>query len=284
MVSIGPRYFDTLGIRLTRGRPFNAQDGPSGHEVAIINERLATLYFGNADPIGQRLRLIDDTPGGFKADWATIVGLVPNVRQTNAQTSTNPDPIVYVPHLQNPAMAGVSAIIVRGRSSPETLAALLRKEIFALDSDLPLASILTMDQLLARDRWFGRVFGAMFSVFGGIAIALAAVGLFAVTAYAVIQRRLEIGIRMALGATRGHVVRQWVGFSMRLAGVGLVVGLIVAYALSRFMASMLYGVQPHDPLAFASAGILVLVTAALAGYIPVRRVIRDDPIVALRSE
>jgi putative ABC transport system permease protein len=284
MVSIGPRYFDTIGIRLTRGRPFNAQDGSPGHEAAIIDERLATIHFGNADSIGQRIRLVDDTPGGFKAAWATIVGVVPNVQQTGAQANVDPDPIVYVPHLQNPAMAGVTAIILRGRSSPEALATLLRKEIFALDPDLPLASILTMDQLLERDRWFGRVFGMMFSVFAVIAIVLAAVGLFAVTAYSVMQRRQEIGIRMAFGATHGHVIRQWVGFSMRLSVIGLVLGLMVAYVLTQFMSSMLYGVQPHDPLAFAIAATFVLVTAALAAYIPVHRAARLDPMVALRSE
>jgi putative ABC transport system permease protein len=285
MVSIGPRYFDTLGILPIRGRPIDPQDGTPGHEVAVIDERLATLYFAQADPIGRRLRLIDDTPGGFKADWATIVGVVPNVRQTDRPASGEPDPIVYVPHLQNPAMAGVTALIVRGHaSSPDALATLLRKEVFALDADLPLASILTMDQLLARDRWFGRVFGMMFSAFALIAIVLAAVGLFAVTAYTMVQRRQEIGLRMALGATRRHVIQQWVGFSLRLSLAGLAVGLIAAYALTRFMSSMLYGVQPHDPWAFALAAVFVLVTAALAAYIPVRRAARLDPMVALRSE
>jgi putative ABC transport system permease protein len=124
----------------------------------------------------------------------------------------------------------------------------------------------------------------MFSVFAAIAIVLAAVGLFAVTAYSVMQRRREIGIRMALGATHRHVIRQWVGFSMRLSVIGLVIGLMVAYALTRFMSSMLFGVQPHDPLAFAGAATLVLVTAALAAYIPVHRAARLDPMVALRSE
>jgi putative ABC transport system permease protein len=180
-------------------------------------------------------------------------------------------------------MAGVTALIVRGRSSPEALATLLRKEVFALDSDLALASILTMDQLLERDRWFGRVFGLMFSVFAAIAIVLAAVGLFAVTAYSVMQRRQEIGIRMALGATHAQVIRQWVGFSMRLSVIGLVVGLMMAYALTRFMSSMLYGVQPHDPWAFAAAATFVLVTAALAAYIPVHRAARLDPMVSLRE-
>ena len=284
MISIGPRYFDTLGLRLIRGRPLEPRDGQPGQQVAIVSERVAAVYFAHTDPVGQRIRLIDDTPGGFKADWATVVGVAPDVRQAGGPATAEPDPVVYVPHLQNPAMQGVGTIIVRGRAAPDGLAPLLRKEIFAMDSDLPLASILTMDQLLARQRSFSRIFGTMFSIFAGIAIVLAGVGLFGVTAYAVNQRRQEIGIRMALGATANHVIRQWLAFAMRLAGLGLAAGLIVAYTLTRFLSSMLYGVQPHDRLAFAGAALFVLATAAFAAYIPVWRATKLAPMAALRCE
>jgi hypothetical protein len=178
MVSVGPRYFVAMGVSLIRGRPFEANDGGTGRETAIVNQRLASMYFGQADPIGQRIRLGDDTPGAFKYEWATIVGLAPNIRQRGAQDDPEPDPVVYLTHLQNPVWigGGGGSVLVRARSLPGALTPLIRKEIFALDPDLSLATVRTMDENLAQQRWLQCGLGTMFGIWA-IAIVPAAVGL-----------------------------------------------------------------------------------------------------------
>ena len=281
MLSVGPRYFDALGVRLVRGRPLDANDGTPGRETAVVNERLASMYFGNADPLGQRIRLTDDTPGAPKYEWATIVGLAPNVRQRGAQGE--PDPVVYIPHLQNP---GVTAglLIVRGRSDPGQLTPLLRKEMVALDPDLPLNNIHTMDENLAQQRWFVRVFGTMFSVFAGIAIVLAAVGLFAVTAYSVTQRTQEIGVRMALGAHATQVSWLILRRGLIQLSIGLTFGLAGAFAVGRLLKSFLFQTGSADPVTLVSITLLLVGVAITACLWPAWQATRLDPVTALRYE
>ena len=285
MLSVGPRYFDALDVRLVRGRPFDANEGSPGHEVAVINQRLASIYFGNEDPIGQRIRLSDDTPGAPKYEWATIVGLAPNVPQNDSQENPDPDPVVYIPHLQNSGFIGsAAAIIVRGRSDPGQLTPLLRKEMFALDPDLPLNNVRTMDESLAQQRWFARVFGTMFAVFAGIAIVLAAVGLFAVTAYSVTQRTQEIGVRMALGAQAQQV--SWLILRRGLVqlAIGLVLGLAGAFGVGRLLESLLFQTGSADPLTLASITILLIAVAVSACLWPAWQATRLNPVTALRYE
>jgi predicted permease len=283
MLSVGPRYFDAIGVRLVRGRPFDPTDGTSGREVAIVNERLASMHFANADPIGQRIRLTDDSPAALKSEWATIVGVAPNVRQRGAQDDPEPDPVVYVPHLQNPGMVQ-AVVLVRGRSDPGQLTPLLRKEMFALDPDLPLNNVRTMDENLAQQRWFSRVFGSMFAVFAGIAIVLAAVGLFAVTAYSVTQRTQEIGVRMALGAQAKQV--SWLILRRGLIhlAVGLTLGLAGAFGVGRLLGSMLFQTGPADPMTLVSITLLLVAVAISASLWPAWQASRLDPVTALRYE
>jgi putative ABC transport system permease protein len=284
MLSVGPHYFDALGVHLVRGRPLDWNDGTPGREVAIINERLASMYFGREDPIGQRIRLTDDSPTAVQYAWATIVGLAPNVRQRSGQEDPEPDPVVYLPHDQNPQWIGAGGIIVRARSDPGPLTAALRKEMFALDPDLPLQNVRTVDENLAQQRWFARVFGTMFSVFAGIAIVLAAVGLFAVTAYSVTQRTQEIGVRMALGAQAKQV--SWLILRRGLVhlAIGLTFGLAGAFAVGRLLQSMLFQTGPADPLTLASITVLLIGVAIGACLWPAWQATRLNPVVALRYE
>jgi predicted permease len=286
MVSVGPRYFDAMGVSLIRGRPFEANDGGTGRETAIVNQRLASVYFGQADPIGQRIRLSDDTPGASKYEWATIVGLAPNIRQRGGQDDPEPDPVVYVTHLQNPVWigGGGGSVLVRARSLPGALTPLIRKEIFALDPDLSLATVRTMDENLAQQRWFVRVFGTMFSVFAGIAIVLAAVGLFAVTAYSVTQRTQEIGVRMALGAQGKQVSWLILRRGLIQLAIGLTLGLAGAFGVGRLLRSMLFQTGPADPLTLVAITLLLVAVAVTACLWPAWQATRLNPVAALRYE
>jgi putative ABC transport system permease protein len=285
LLSVGPRYFEALGVRFVRGRSFDAHDGSSGREVAIINQRLASMNFGSEDPVGQRIRVSDDTPGAPTYEWATIVGLVPNIRQRASQSDPEPDPVVYLPHLQNSGFIGSSAsIIVRGRSDPGELTPLLRKEVSALDPDLPLNNVRTMDENLADQRWFARVFGTMFSVFAGIAIVLAAVGLFAVTAYSVAQRTQEIGVRMALGAHATQI--SWLILRRCLVhlGIGLTIGMAGTFAVERLLRSLLFQTSMSDPVTLVVITVLLACVAIAACLWPAWQASRLDPVTALRYE
>ena len=284
VVGVGPKYFDALGVRLLRGKPWTEADGTPGREVAVINQQLASMHFGNEDPIGKRIRLTDDTPAGQQSAWATVIGLSPNVRQRGGMRSPDPDPVVYVPHEQNAVAPRGAVILVRGRSDPGPLTALLRKEIFAVDSDMPLANIRTMDQSLEQQRWDVRVFGTMFSVFAGIAIILATVGLYAVTAYSVTQRTQEIGVRMALGAQSEQV--RWLILKRGLIqlGIGLTIGLAGAFGVGRLLRSLLVQTGPTDPVTLASITLLLVGVGVTACLLPARQATRLNPVTALRYE
>jgi putative ABC transport system permease protein len=283
MLSVGPGYFNALGVRLIRGRALDFSDGTPGHEAAVINLRLATMYFPGEDPIGKRIRLNDDTPGGRPSEWATIVGLSPVVRQRNSQ-DPDPDPVVYVPHLQDTTMSRGAAIIVRGRSDPGPLTAQLRKEIFAIDPDMPLANIRTMDQNLAQQRWSTRVFGTMFTLFAAIAIVLSAVGLYAITAYSVTQRTQEIGVRMALGAQPEQVWWMILRRGMVQLAIGLVLGLAGAFGVGRLLQSVLVQTGSGDPITLVSITLLLVIVAVAACLGPAYQATKLDPVSALRYE
>jgi len=242
------------------------------------------MYFPNEEPIGQRTRLIEDTPGAAKPEWATIVGLVPNIRQRSSQDDFAPDPIAYIPYSQDPSFIGAASIIVRARLNPGTLTPLLRKEMFALDPDLPLNNVRTMDENLTQIRWFSRVFGTMFTVFAGIAIVLSAVGLFAVTAYSVTQRTQEIGVRMALGA-QSHQVR-WLILRRGLIHLafGLAFGMAGAFGVGRLLRNQLFQTTSADPLTLVSITTLLVMVAIVACLWPAWQATRLKPVVALRYE
>jgi putative ABC transport system permease protein len=284
MVAVGSRYFAALGVRMLRGRAFAAGDGEPGREAMVINQRLADMHFRGEDPVGKRIRLINDgnIPGAPKFYEATVVGVAPTVRQRGFER--DPDPVVYITHAQNFLMAMQANLLVRARGNPVAVTALLRQEISAMDPDVPVTNIRTMDEILARNRWPQRVFGTMFLVFAIIAIVLAAVGLYSVTAYSVSQRTQEIGIRMALGA-EGQQVR-WLILrrGMIQLGIGLALGLAGALGTGRLLQGMLVGTGPTDALTLVAISLVLVGVAVMACFWPARRATRLDPVKALRYQ
>ena len=284
MVAVGPRYFDALGVRMLRGRAFTATDGEPGREGMIVNQRLADMHFRGEDPVGKRIRLINDgnIPGAPKFYPATIVGVSPTIRQRGMER--DPDPVVYITHGQNALMAMGVNLIVRARDNPAGVTSLLRQEVSAMDPDVPVTNIRTMDEILARNRWPQRTFGTMFLVFAVIAIVLAAVGLYSVTAYSVAQRTQEIGIRMALGA-EGQQVR-WLILrrGMIQLAIGLTLGLGGALGVGRLLEGLLVGTGPTDALTLVAISLVLITVAAMACFWPARRATRLDPVKALRYQ
>ena len=278
-VTVGTGYFNALGLRLLEGRTFTAVDGTAGHDAAIVNQRFASLYLAGSDPVGMQIRLVDPTRPDATPAWTTIVGVSPTVRQHYAQEI---DPVVYVPLASNPP-PGMS-LIVRTAGDPAGTAALLRDEVRKIDPDLPLFNISTLDGFLRGTRFANQVFATMFGVFAFTALLLAAVGLHAVVAYAVVERTKEIGVRMALGARPLQVV--WL-FIRRLRNpllAGLAAGLAGSVAIGRFVAGMLIQTSPNDPATLVTISVLLCVVAIVAAAHPAGRAARLDPLLALRHE
>jgi len=285
VVSVSARYFETLGIRVIRGRPLNDADGTPGHEAVLVNQRFAAMHFAGEDPVGQRIRLVDATPARVYDPTppmsVTIVGVVPTVRQRNFQ-EPDPDPVAYVPYRADPQR--FVFLVVRGQGEPATLTAIVREQMRAIEPDLPLFGILTLDQMLANMRFSFRVFGSMFAIFAVIALVLSAVGLYAVTAYSVAQRTQEIGVRMALGAQSQQVMWLVLQRSFLQLAVGLPIGIAGAFAVGRLMQSVLAQTSGRDPLTIAAIATAMSLVSLAACFWPARRATRLDPVAALRNE
>jgi len=284
MLSVGSRYFDAIGVTLMRGRPFTNSDGTAGQQVAIINQRLAETYFKGQDPVGRPIRLSQDIPGGQPAQWLTVVGLAPNVRQRNNNQERDPDAVAYIPHRQNTTMARAAVVVARTRTDPAQATRLLREAMQAVDPDQALQTPRTLDDALAQNRWFLRVFTTMFAVFALMALVLSAVGLYAVTAYAVTQHTRDIGVRMVLGAQSGQVIWLFLKRSLVQLAIGLAVGLAAAVAVGRVLQSFLVQTSTHDPVTLVSIVALLTVVAIAACLGPARRATRLDPLTAIRHE
>ncbi len=284
MFDVGPRYFDTVGARVLRGRPLAENDGQPGHEVVVINQRLADSYFPGQDPIGQRIRLTDDTLSSAPSPWITIVGVAPTIRYPGNQVKSEPEPVVYTPHVQDKSHRFGANILVRSHVDPVALIAQLRRVATKVDPDLTVGDVRMMEDILADRRWGARVFGTMFAIFAGIALFLAAVGLYAVTAYAVAQRTSEIGLRVALGARPQDII--WL-IARRAAGqvvVGLALGLAGAIIVGRLLKSFLVQTEPTDAVTLMAIAATLVVVAAVASFWPSSQAMRLDPAVALRDE
>ncbi|MGC1658935.1 MAG: ABC transporter permease [Candidatus Acidiferrales bacterium] len=275
--TVSPDYFHVMRIPLLRGRFFNEQDSPSNPNVAIISETLARRYFPNQDPIGRQMKFGFPPNGNVSRE---IVGVVGDVRDD--ALSRKPGPMMYVPFAQAPLYGG--EVVVRSSLTPSSVAAGIRQAVHSIDNDLPVTDVESFPDALGASVAQERFRTLLLGSFSGIALILAAVGIFGVISYSTSQRTHEIGIRMALGAQQRDVLRLILGQGTRLALLGLGAGAVAALLLTRLMSSLLYGVSPTDPLTFGAVAILLLGVAMAACYIPARRAMRVDPIVALRYE
>ncbi len=278
-VTVRGRYFDALGVRLLRGRTFIDRDAVPGSERAIVNQRLATMFFPNEDPIGRRVCLTvpNATPTPPPA-CATIIGVSPTVRQQYFQEL---DPVVFVP---DRADATGLMLIVRRDSTAAAVAESIRAEVLALDEELAPNAIAPLDHFMTGSRWGHRVFGGMLTVFACVGLLLAAVGLYAITAFAVVQRTQEIGVRMALGARSGAVVWLFVKRASLPLGFGIAAGLAGAVGLGRLLRRFLIQTSPTDPTILVGIAVLLAAVSLTVVYFPARRATRFDPLAALRYE
>ena len=290
MLTVDPRYFDTMGLPIVRGRGLNDEDGMTGRESAIVNQRFAQMHFGNEDPIGRRIELSMDLQGGAAPTGgiptkltATIVGLTQNVRQRSL-TEREPDAVAYLPFRTDPR--GFMTLMARSKGDPNVLTPLIREEVRAIDPDLPLFGIETMDHNMAQQRWPFRIFGSMFAIFALIALALSAVGLYAVTAYSVTQRTQEIGIRMALGAESNQVTWLFLRRACVQLAIGLTIGIAGALGVGQLFQTtdLLIQTSGRDPITILSIALLLAVVAMAASMLPARRATRLDPLLALRRD
>jgi predicted permease len=278
---IGPRYFETMRLRLIRGRAFTEADGHPGQESVIVNQRFASMYFPDADPIGQRIRLTNAAAPTAPKPWFTVIGIAPTIPQI--LDARDPEPVVYSYVPSEPAPHRLVSIIARTNTTADVVK-MMRETVHQLDPALPGYFVQTMDQVVANTRWSFRIFGSMFGLLAGIALVLASVGLYALTAHGVRQRTHEIGIRIALGAGSRDVQWLFVRRTMVHLVIGLGFGLAGAIAAGRFLERFLVRTAPTDPLALTLVSLLLIVVATLASVLPARRATRVDPMVALRCE
>ena len=284
MLSVGPRYFDAIGAPVTSGRAFNDADGQPGREAVVVNQRFTAMYFNGRSPIDAQIRFLGAGPGQPPSPWMTVVGVARNVRQRVDNQSSDPDPVAYIPHGQNPALTNGIALIARMRTASARAGQVLREEMRAVDPDMALFNIRTLDEVMTQQRWVYRVFGAMFTAFATIALVLAAVGLYAVTAYAVTQHTREIGVRVVLGAPPAQVVWLFLRRGVVQLGIGLAIGLAGAFGVGRLLQTLLVQTSPRDPVTLLSIVALLVAVAIAACIVPARRATRVDPLQALRYE
>lgn len=277
IVTIDRGYFETLGVRLLRGRPFTDEDGTSGHEATIVNQQFVTLILHGEDPIGQRVCASNLDNRSAPPLCAPIVGVSPTVRQ---QFMADLDPVIYFPLRANP---GPGMIMVRSADA-ERATASVRSDLQTLEPDMIVWRFMPLQTWMEQSRWGYRVFGTMFSVFAAIALVLSAVGIYAVTAYSVVEQTREIGIRVALGAGVGGVIALFIRRKLPalLIGVGLGVG--GALGVGRLLSSMLVQTSPADRATLVSLSALLAAIATMAVVVPALRAARVDPTVALRHE
>jgi putative ABC transport system permease protein len=278
-VTVTPGYLNSCRIPLLRGRDFTATDNADAQRVALIDEDAARVWFPNVDPIGRQLRAMDKP--GVPPKWATIVGITKHVtydRLVNKRVF----PAVYF--CQSQAPDNFMSIVMRTKSAAKHFENLARAAVFSIDKDLPIYRVLTMDEVIVRSFWERRFFWTLFTVFAGLALFLASLGLYGVMAYSVRQRTQEIGVRIALGAQAADVFRLVTGQGVRLILLGLTIGVVSAYFLTKILSSTLEGISPHDPLSFSIVAIVLFTVGLLACYLPARSAMRLNPGEALRYE
>lgn len=275
---VSPGYFRTVGVSLLKGRDITDRDVAGAPGAVLVNDAFARRHFAGEDPIGKRIERgawWPDMPGSFE-----IVGVVADERFLGLQTAA--DPATYFPHAQFP-MSDMY-LMVRTRTDAAAFAAMVRREVWALDRDLPIENLRTMESILGQSVAEPRFNTSLLGLFAGVALLLAAIGIYGVLSFMAAQRTNEIGIRMALGAQRSSVVGLVVGQGMLLSLLGVALGLLAAFWLTRILSTLLYNVSPTDPVIFGGGALILGAVALVAAYLPARRASRVDPVTALRYE
>jgi putative ABC transport system permease protein len=281
---VAPNYFRTMGIPLFRGRDFNDLDTQSSQSVVVIDEELAKRHFPSQDPLGMHLRVGDSGPNAREVEIVGVVGGVKHFNLDEAPTPTYYSPIAQVPQPALGFLINGMSLVVRAETEPLSLANQVRREIESIDNDVPASAVRTMDELLAASVAPRRFNLLLIEIFAGAALVLAAMGLYSVIAYTVVQRKHEIGIRMALGANASEVFKHVLREGLLLAIFGEAAGLTTAFITTRFLSRLLFGVTPTDALTFGSITVILAAVALVACYIPARRATSVDPCLALRNE
>jgi predicted permease len=275
---VSPDYFRTVGMTLRRGRLLDSNDGPDSPKVALINQAMADTYWPGEDPVGRRFKrglLQSEKP------WYTVVGIVADMRQGGMDVPVRPE--AYFPFEQADFFAPDS-LAVRTTGDPLTITEQVRRQIWAVDREEPVAAVMPLQEMVEKSVAPARLQTGLLGGFAGIALLLAALGIYAVLSFSVAQRTQEIGVRLALGAQPAHVLRTVMAQGLKLYFLGLSIGLGAALALSRLITHLLFGVSAADPLSYASVVLLMMAITLLACYLPARRAVRFDPLVALRYE
>jgi predicted permease len=276
-VSVGPNYFHVMGIPLLSGRLFERRDILSSPHVTVISKTMARVYFPNQDPLGKRLTVVFPFDSGAARE---IVGIVGDVR--DVALGQDPGPMMYVPFAQAPFWG--ANVVVKSTLSPSSVAAAIRQEVHKIDKDLPVTDVATMPELIDASVAQARFRTMLLGLFAAMAMVLAAIGIFGVISYSVSCRTNEIGVRVALGASRSSILRMILRETLALALAGMALGVPCALAASRLVGHMLFGVSASDPATLAAVTLALAAVATLAGYLPARRAMRVDPMVALRYE
>jgi putative ABC transport system permease protein len=285
---ITPEYFTTMRVPLLSGRLFSESDNENGQRAAVISKMMADNYFPHGDAIGKRFKLGSANSETVRSsatdanDWITVVGIVGDVAQGRAVDIPN-HPEFYLSYRQQPNESRDMALLVRTRGNPSAIVPLVRKEVLTLDSQLPVFDVLTYDEIVAHVFGPKRLALVLLAVFAGIALLLVTIGLYAIIAYSVGQRRHEIGIRISVGAQRPDILKLILGHGVRLTLIGIGAGALGALMLTRLMSSLLFRVTASDPIIFVSVCGVLALTAVAACLIPAQRACHVDPVVALRE-
>ncbi|HEV7521231.1 MAG TPA: ABC transporter permease [Candidatus Angelobacter sp.] len=283
-MTVSPGYFRALGIPLLKGRFFSESDQVEQDKdpmIVIINETMAKKYFPDQDPVGRRIQTGDPDP---RSPWETIVGVVGDVKYSGLDAQ--PAPTLYVPYNENGWImwSRDMYLVVRTPLEPAAIVPALRAQLESINRDIPLASVQTMDHLIEDSVVQEKFRTWLVGIFAGLALLLAAIGIYAVISYSVVQRTREIGVRIALGADRIAVLSMVLGQGMKLATAGLSIGVVAAFAVTRVLRSLLYSTSTTDPLSYLATSAVLMAVVVLACYVPARRATKVDPITALRYE
>lgn len=277
LMGVTPHMRQTLDVALVSGRDMTDAEGATRTPVALINQEMGRRMWPDTDPVGRRFRLV-----GNGTEWFTVIGVIADFRHRQGSNTEPQGPAAYVPYPYEPTLN--TGITIRVAGDPAAITGAVREQLRQADPLLPLFAITTVEDLRQLSYWQFGLFGSMFGTFGLVALVLASIGVYGVLSYSVSQRVQEIGVRVALGAARGDVLRLIVGQGVRLAAWGIAGGIVGAAAITWVIRSILYNVTPTDPVSFGGVALFLALIAVMASYVPARRALAVDPIVALRND